>query len=232
MRIGEQRPPAGLGPTRLQALDIDLDGRDAQHAAVVINAAGKIIAGLPPGRADTVKAAWHAAQRVPYVGPEGDVVADVAVGRAPVAGGLRHALQVADVDAGGAGQAVHALQVDVDVPAQRLVAGLAQHGDDVLVQFEGAGQEIVLGQQVIQAGRVRVQPLRPGQPQPLDRDVLGIAVGHGRQRRAHEQHHGPRPEPARPAAGLARVDGGCGCGHGGPGVCLPAVIKTHDAPQG
>jgi hypothetical protein len=157
------------------------------------------------------------AQRIPHIRPEGDVVAHKTVGLAPVAGGLRHALQVDDVDGGRPGKAVDPLQIGVDLGPQRLVAGPAQQRDDVLVQLERAGQEIVFGQQVLQAARIRVQPLRAGEPQALDRYILGIAIGRAGQRQAPQQQHAPRDQPpARPAAGRARVGNGVCCWHGDP----------------
>jgi hypothetical protein len=92
-----------------------------------------------------------------------------------------------------------------------------QQGDDVPVQFERTGQEVVFGQQVLEAGRMGVQPLRPGQPQPPDRGILGIAIDRAGEQQTTQQQHGPqRQAPARPAAGPEQVDEVGGCWHGGP----------------
>ncbi|SVJ72947.1 Uncharacterised protein [Klebsiella pneumoniae] len=154
--VADEGFQARLLPAFLEGVHLHLDHRHADDPAAVDQAVGQVVARLAAGAADAVEAARLALHRVLPVGAERQVLAEVAVRVAPVAGGQDPAVGVQQVHRAAAGAAVEAFEVGVDLvaPVWRRVG---EQVTDAALQLQQAGQVGVLADLALDRPRMQLQ---------------------------------------------------------------------------
>ncbi|MCY1522264.1 hypothetical protein D9M68_571090 [compost metagenome] len=154
--VADEGVQAGLLPALLDGVQAHLDHRHADDAPAVHQAVGQVVAGFAGGAADAVEAPRFAPHGVLEIGAERQVLAEVAVGVLPVAGGDHPAGGVEQVDGAAAATPVEAFEVGVDQPAA-IGRRVEQQAGDVGFQLQQAGQVGVAADLAFHAAGVQLQ---------------------------------------------------------------------------
>ncbi|MCY1487094.1 hypothetical protein D9M68_207560 [compost metagenome] len=139
--VADQDDVRALSPFLLQFGEFQLhhDGTD-EGVLGIAHGAGEEVAGNTAGHAHGIEAAAAQAPSLAEVGAEAVVVADEAGGQAPVARGHRQALAVQQFQGGGAGGAVHPLQLEVEHVLRSVIHRAVQGAAQLRVQRQHGGQ--------------------------------------------------------------------------------------------
>ncbi len=194
-----------------EPLQVELDHRHADHAAVPHHRLRDVVAGLLARDADGVEAPDVSGGRLLEIRPEQVLGADKAVGQIVVGCRQGQAARGDHVGGGGAGAVVDLAQVAVgarDIVGRRV----GQQVVDERMQRDQRRQVLVAVERALEVGGVAVDAGAGG--------LLGLrqaaVPGHHEGGRAHQRHHRQQAGRHQPPEPAARASGGkreIGLGH-------------------
>ncbi|GJE68783.1 hypothetical protein CHKEEEPN_0302 [Methylorubrum podarium] len=171
--VGDQHAVGALAPDRLQRIEADLGRHHAAHRAVDDDGGADEVAGHPGHGADGVEPPGAPRPRFGEVGPVGEILADIALGRFPVRGGDGQARGDQQVDDAAPRIAAQPLEVGVDGGDLRRVVGRGQHLPDPGVEGGRRRQEAEALDRALQGLRVDLRPLAGVGGEARGHPVLG-----------------------------------------------------------
>ncbi|MCY1355828.1 hypothetical protein D9M69_422640 [compost metagenome] len=212
--VAQQHLAVGALPAVFQRLQPDLDHRHAGRVVAFAQRRRQVVARFAARGADAVEAAELALHGSLEVRAEAEVLAHVAVGALPVAGGQHLAVGVQHIDHARAGAGIERGQVFVGAGHARGVVRAQQQSGDTLVQRQQAGHVVVVRQLAFQRLRVQAQLHLAALGLARQRVVVAVAVA---ERAGQPDQHGQRQQRqqrrgAAQAVGQARGARGCGGG--------------------
>ncbi|MCY1408069.1 hypothetical protein D9M71_233860 [compost metagenome] len=194
--VADQNEVRALAPFLFQLGEFQLhhDGADELVLAVA-HRAGEEVAGNAADDANGVEAPAAVAAGFGEVGAEAVVVADETGGRVPVAGGYCQAVAVQQLEGGGAGGAVHLLQLEVELRLRTVIHRSFEDGAHFRVQCQHRGQGAEAVDQRAQGAGVERQLLSGLFAFVAQGLALGLAAGEvHRQEQPGEQQQDQRDD--------------------------------------
>ncbi|MND26398.1 hypothetical protein D3C80_168450 [compost metagenome] len=220
--ITDQDDVRPLTPFLLQLGELQLHHHGAdEFVPIAAHRAGEEVAGNAADHAYRIEAAAAVGTGFAEVGAETVVVADVAGGGAPVAGGNGQAVAIEQFEGGGTGGAVHLLQLEVELHLLVVIHRPLEDGAHFRVQGQHGGQGAEAIDQGAQAAGVERQLLAGLRAFVAQGLALGLPAGqvHRQEQPGEQQQDQQDDAQGTGNQGVKSVFEGVDDSTAGPSLC-------------